>query len=71
MEFNPTLFLDDTGLKMRKDRLSGAVHRYIEKSGVAKQTRCHLFRHTMASLMLKNGADIRYIQQILGHAHLG
>ena len=65
-----TLFLDDTGLKMRKDRLSGAVHRYIEKSGIGKQGRCHLFRHTMATLMLENGADIRYIQQMLGHAHL-
>ena len=65
-----TLFLDESGVKMRKDRLSGLVHRYIEKSGVAKQGRCHLFRHTMATLMLENGADIRYIQQMLGHAHL-
>lgn len=65
-----TLFLDEAGEKLRKDRLSGSVRRYIDSSGVNKQGRCHLFRHTMATLMLENGADIRFIQQMLGHAHL-
>jgi len=31
---------------------------------------CHLFRHAMATQMLENGADIWFIQAILGHAHL-
>ena len=65
-----TLFLDDTGQKLDPHRVSRAVRAYVEKSGVDKQGRCHLFRHTMATLMLENGADIRFIQQMLGHSQL-
>lgn len=47
------------------------VHRgYIEASGAPKKGSCHVFRHTMATLMLEGGADIRYIQAMLGHVSL-
>ena len=39
-------------------------------AGIAKAGACHLFRHTTARLMLQGGADIRYIQAILGHDSL-
>lgn len=64
------LFTDETGQRLDPHRVSRAVKKYITNSGVGKDGRCHLFRHTMATLMLENGADIRFIQQMLGHAHL-
>lgn len=65
-----TVFLDPTGRQLDPHQLSRLVHKYIKQSGVNKRGRCHLFRHTAATLMLENGADIRYIQEMLGHAKL-
>jgi len=65
-----TLFLTTDGTSFCPDRLSQIARRYVEASGVPKSGACHLFRHTMATLMLEGGADIRYIQAMLGHAEL-
>ena len=43
---------------------------YVNAAGAPKTGACHLFRHTMATLMLEGGADIRYIQAMLGHAEV-
>jgi integrase/recombinase XerD len=65
-----TLFLTAEGTAFSPDRLTQIARGYVETSGVAKEGACHLFRHTMATLMLEGGADIRYIQAMLGHAEL-
>jgi integrase/recombinase XerD len=46
------------------------VRDHVKASGVAKDGACHLFRHTLATVMLEGGADIRYVQAMLGHAEL-
>lgn len=65
-----TLFLSVTGLALEPNTLSELVRDYIKKADIGKTGSCHLFRHTMATLMLENGADIRFIQAMLGHANI-
>lgn len=64
------LFLSNSGVPMSASTLGNLVHGYIKQSGIGKSGSCHLFRHAMGTLMLENGADIRYVQEMLGHAWL-
>jgi integrase/recombinase XerD len=64
------LFLNRLGETIAVDRLTTTVRGYIEQARIGKAGSCHLFRHTMATLMLENGADIRFIQAMLGHVCL-
>jgi integrase/recombinase XerD len=65
-----TLFLTNNGNPFTPNRLTTQVREYVTAADIGKRGSCHLFRHTMATLMLENGADIRYIQAMLGHAKL-
>lgn len=64
------VFLTDKGTVFTTNMLTALGRYYIDKSGVSKKGACHIFRHTMATTMLENGADIRYIQAMLGHEKL-
>lgn len=64
------LFLSVQGKAMAPDVLTQLVTRYMEEAGLGGKGSCHLFRHTMATLMLEGGADVRFIQEILGHQKL-
>lgn len=64
------LFLTEYGQPMIKNRMSDMVKKHTAAAGINKPGACHIFRHSMATHMLENGADIRYIQMILGHSVL-
>ncbi|MBD2782726.1 site-specific tyrosine recombinase XerC [Xenorhabdus szentirmaii] len=65
------LFISDRGRGLSRDYLSQLVGHIIrEQAHLDKPGACHLFRHSMATQMLDNGADTRHIQAILGHERL-
>jgi integrase/recombinase XerD len=61
------LFLNQYGQPLSADALSGRVKAFFRQAGITKRGACHLFRHTMATAMLDNGADVRHVQEMLGH----
>ena len=69
-ETQTSLYLTKFGLPFSASSLSQLVSQYVNQAVTGKAGSCHLFRHTMATLMMENGADIRYIQAMLGHAKL-
>ena len=65
-----TIFLTSSGKPFTPNHLSWLVRKYICAANIGKNGACHVFRHTMATHMLENGADTRFIQEMLGHARL-
>lgn len=65
-----TLFLNDYGDGFKDNKLGDKVKRFMVNAGIDVPGSCHLLRHAMATHMLENGAETRYIQAMLGHASL-
>ena len=65
-----TFFLTGYGTGFNPDALGRLVTRYFKAAEIGRKGSCHLLRHTCATHMLDGGADVRYIQQLLGHASL-
>jgi integrase/recombinase XerD len=64
------LILNYTGHSMDPNSVWRIVHNCVKESGIKKNISTHTFRHTCATHMLRNGAPIRHLQEMLGHASL-
>ena len=67
---DPFSGLSGYGERMSATYVGNWVTKAVKAADIGKRGSCHLFRHSCATHMLENGADVRLIQQLLGHARL-
>lgn len=65
-----TVFLNVGGEYFGKSGMGFELRRYIEAAGIGKRGSCHLLRHACATHLLEAGCDVRFVQELLGHAQL-
>ena len=64
------LFISNRGRPIARNTLGEVVEKYARRANVRKHVTCHLWRHTCATHLVKNKANLRHVQEILGHRSL-
>ena len=64
------LFLSRAGKPLSRQTVWAILKKYAKKSGIRKKVYPHIFRHSFATHLLANGADLRVVQELLGHADI-
>lgn len=65
------LFLSKQGKRLNRTTVWKQIKRYAKKAGIQKEVSPHTLRHSFATHLLDHGADLRVIQEMLGHADIG
>ncbi|MCP4614300.1 MAG: tyrosine-type recombinase/integrase, partial [Planctomycetes bacterium] len=64
------LFLNRYGQRIGERRIQHLIKKYAQQAGISGRVFPHMLRHTFATHMLNGGADLRVVQELLGHANL-
>src|SRR6266436_439625 len=67
---SPALFLNSSGKRLSTQGIANIISQFREDAGIKRHITPHMLRHTVATLLLRNGADIRIVQEFLGHASI-
>ena len=65
------LFLSNRGTALNRKTLWSMIKKYAVQAGITKNVSPHTLRHSFATHPLANGASLRVIQEMLGHADIG
>ena len=64
------LFLNATGGRLSTQGIANIISQFRKDAGIERHVTPHMLRHTVATLLLRNGVDIRVVQEFLGHASI-
>ncbi|HEX7176996.1 MAG TPA: tyrosine-type recombinase/integrase [Pyrinomonadaceae bacterium] len=67
---SPALFLNSSGQRLTTQGIANVIAQLREEAGIERHVTPHMLRHTVATLLLHNGVDIRIVQEFLGHASI-
>ena len=66
----PALFLNVSGERLSTQGIANVIAQFRREAGIERHITPHMLRHTVATLLLRNGADIRVVQEFLGHTSI-
>jgi len=67
---NTAVFVNKTGYRLQPQSIRTTINNIVEKIQLPKHVTPHVFRHSFATKMIENGADLRVVQELLGHASI-
>ncbi len=67
---SPALFLNAAGERLSTQGIANIIAQFRLNAGIERHITPHMLRHTVATLLLRNGMDIRVVQEFLGHASI-